>query len=375
MSADGGLITLPLSSLTVRSTISSDHCFGAHDLYTFTVAGLDHNVDNPAVATDQPFLINWDQRGSQPAYGYVAYAKPLHNPLDAAAIQCEVTGLGITSQFRQTRQRVWIEDISTIVSTICADYRLNVIIDVEGAPAPRAQIVQPGISDWEFLNKLAADYGCVLFVRGVTVFFLTKSRVIDHAVANNEFRYIDLRGRFTPAVGAASTGGVRKEYVGTGIDMATGSIIGMGTSNQFRPVASTVDKSYVTEYIDRPAGENMARADEIVSTHNERRRWYLSGVVVVDHDPTILPGMVVAIPPSPASSPTQSGAWLVTSAKHRKGRKVSYTELEVSRDSRGSTGFVDRPVARSRNPYGTQVNVAPPAMMRNGLWTSSWRQA
>ena len=371
MSIDGGLVTFPLSEFTVQSSVQTDHCFGAHDLYRFFVSGLDHNADNPIVSTDQPFVVNWEQHGAPPAYGYVAFAKPTHNPVDAAALQCEVTGLGLTNQLRQSRQRVWTESLSTIVSTICADYRLNCIIDIEGAPVPRAQIVQPGTSDWEFLNKLALDYGCVLFVRGVTIYFLTKSRVIDHAVANNEFRFVNLRGRFSPSMGAAD----RRDFAGTGIDMATGALFSMSAHSNVRPVGSTVDRSYRTEYVDRPAGESMARADEILSADNERGRWYLSGTLTVDHDPTILPGMVVAIPPSPSSSPTQSGAWLVTSAKHRKSRKSSFTELEVSRDSRGSTGFIDRPVAPASNPYGTRVNVPPPAQLRNGLWTASWRQA
>lgn len=378
MDTDAVDVAFPSIGFTRRSRCKLQRTMGGHDVFTFDVTGLPAGTDNDALVTGTPFYVDWGQASpfsrNTTSYGYVLSVRPKDNVARSAG--ATVTGVGISSVLRTKRQRQWVAGVEEIVKTICAAQRLNAVVDLARPPAPRESIAQDGVSDWDFLNRLAEEYGAFLFTDGTTVFFTSRERCIDRAVTRGEI--VPLRPTLPPKTdaGAVSQGTALREYRGYTLDSRSGALhaIDEGTT-QFsgRTLGGAADEPWITDFLPGPAGESPARAAEILAAANEKARWYLRSTLTVGCLPEIGPGTTVFVAPTEfRHASTDAGPWLVEEVTHERGPKTFHSVLSLVRDARGWGSFQARPTAPEQTQQGVPIGSLPYARLLGSSWASTW---
>jgi hypothetical protein len=378
MDTDAALVVFPTAGFSRQTRCRVQRSMAGHDVFTFDVVDLPGGTDHDALVTGTPFYVDWGRTSSFSRsaiyYGYVLSSRPKDNVARSAG--AVVTGVGISSVLRTKRQKQWVAGVEEVVKTLCAEQRLNAVVDLATPPAPRESIAQDGVSDWDFLKRLADEYGALLFVDGATVFFTSRERCIDRAVTRGEI--VTVRPTLPPKTdaGAVSRGTALRQYQGYTLDPKSGVLhaIDPGTERRAgRTLGGQTDDPWIGDFLPGPAGETPARASEILAAANERSRWYLRSSCTLGCLPEVGPGTVVFVAPAEFRyASTDSGAWLVEETVHERGKDTFRSTLSLVRDARGWESFQARPTAPEQTQQGVPIGSLPDAQLLGTTWVSTW---
>jgi hypothetical protein len=122
------------------------------------VAGFQDWLSPSSLPEGTPISMKWgDRRGMRMFNGYVSYIKPNHGRMARTNVTC----VGSTSVLKGGNQRSWQATTTKLAfKQVTARWGLLSDVDDDGRVSP---IQQPGgITEWQFLNRLADKSGLLL---------------------------------------------------------------------------------------------------------------------------------------------------------------------------------------------------------------------
>jgi phage protein D len=138
--------------------------------------------------TQSPVIVKWQTSNKIKGtfYGVVYGIQRSHAAQSSKEV--EIVCLGLTFPMKQSRSGVLInKTISEVVSIVAKRNGLKAA--VSGHPVRYSQITQQGESDWEFLQRLAADSGYTISVKDKTILFRTIDEIVSDSIGGMPILY------------------------------------------------------------------------------------------------------------------------------------------------------------------------------------------
>jgi len=304
--------------------------------------------------------------GTQDFVGYIHSIRPHVTPKTR---ETEIDIIGASYTMKQPKQRVFENTTADkVVKQIAAEH--NFAIDFEPHPRVYSQIVQPGISDFQFISRLAQQCGYTFRVENTTIHF--KKLITDfHSYKGTCQNFVmrqtgDPKGHtiysfnltlgesikyFDAQKSAVQIGGVDPQT-------ATATIL----TNQIRP--TTINTEAVTEFFDNYKTDVVAPSATDVEYEakaaDDRNRLSYRAQIEVIGTPNICPDQPVYLT---GLGPDYSGYWVVVAAQHHivetSQNTFKYTtKLLIGSDSLGSANPLSPNFVAAPSPIKTRKLVA-----------------
>lgn len=290
----------------------------AHDVATITFRDWDVQYEN--IKPGDPVKCSLIGQGPEKEFvGYIYDIKPEITPGKRTAT---ITVIGASYRMKQAKQRVFENTTATqVVKTIAKEYGFKVEADAH--PRVYPQIVQPGISDFQLLARLAQQSGFIFRVDNTTIKF--KKPTTDYNANRGNAERFDMRNandpkgstlysfnlilgesvKFSDAYkSAVQVGGVDPYTIET--SLVTNKV----RNETLRKVSSTeIFDSYATDTV---APDPVTAFYEAQSADERNRFPYRSHIRAVGA-PSVAPGMPVYLD---GVDKLYNGYWVVLSTEH-----------------------------------------------------------
>jgi hypothetical protein len=316
-----------------------------------TIQFRDWGVDISRVMPGTPITLNIGKRE------FVGYVHHIEGDMTGASNFIEVSAIGASYVMRQASQDVFRNvTASEIAQKIAIENGFSYKIE----PHPRVypQISQAGLTDWEFLRKLAKQCGYSLNVEGTTLYFQPHLKEFTENLS--EALYFT-RGEygmksaqhiyeFNPVVGETLSHGLadKSAVAVTGVDPRTAELIQVTRQERSTPTR----KKAQTELFDRYATTVVVNDFEVATYEaeaaDENSKFPYRATAVVFGDSRLLPGKPVYLD----TIGSYSGYWTVLETEHRlEETELNYylytTYLVLGTDSLGSINIAGAPASPS----------------------------
>jgi len=296
--------------------------------------------------------------GTQNFVGYVHSIRPHVTPKTR---ETEIDIIGASYTMKQPKQRVFENTTADkVVQQIATEH--NFAIDFEAHPRIYSQIIQPGISDFQFVSRLAQQCGYTFRVENTTIHF--KKLITDfHNYKDTCQNFVmresgDPKGHtiysFNLIIGESiKYFDAQKSAVQIGgVDPRTAKSTVM--TNQVRP--TTINTQATTEFFDNYKTDVVAPSAKEVEYEakaaDARNRLSYRAQIEVIGTPNISPDQPVYLT---GLGPDYSGYWVVIAAQHHvvetSQNTFKYTtKLLVGSDSLGSANPLSQNFVVAPNP-------------------------
>lgn len=371
-------VEFPTLSIPPSRGYSLHSSWARYEHELLTVRFIDWAVPYDSISDGTPVTVNIRGVGNNRVFnGYVHHIVP---DLAPDKNYVDITLIGASRILKQQSQRVWL---NTTADQVIADIANANNFSYIAVPTPRMydQISQAGLSDWEFMVKLAKQNGYSLKADNTTIIFQPLTQ--EFTDTRQEAAYFIMKGldvkftgifSFTPMVGEAIpyADATKTTVAVSGVDRS--SVTEHTHVNQ-TPINHTRAKQ-VAPIFDAYHTKVVAPTYEIAqyeaTAADERNRYAYRGEAVVLGNPSLLPDSPVYLD---GIGPTYSGYWTVLSVSHNiKGNAEYTTTITVGADSLGlSTQWTDNKNIVSPNETIKRV-VTPGVRQKNSLPTTSLKK-
>lgn len=242
-----------------------------------------------------------------------------------------ITCVGPTYRMKDGRQRTWRSvTISDVARTLCREYRLESVIEDHSHRIDTLH--QVGESDWQFLCRIARQYGYVVYAVGSTLFFHSR----DYEATAKRSRahlltYADMHdgrsqihtfdGKFAESNTANREGHKARRTYG-GVEIATGKVFSSVDSG----LPTTSDRStsmygQFAEFSPGTVATNAAEAQAKLVGARDLTRWSYLAEAETDGRRDVAPTSVVYLNNLDNG---YDGYWTVIGVEHRFDHKYHY---------------------------------------------------
>lgn len=329
----------------------------AHEMATVILRDWDVQYSN--VKPGDP--VECIMRGVDGNRDFVGYIHSIRPSITPKTRMTEIDIIGASYVLKQPRQRVFENTTADqVVAKIAADN--NFAVDIDAHPRVYTQIVQPGISDFQFISRLAQQCGYTFRIENTTLHF--KSLVKDFNNYKSTAQNFVMRESGDPKGHSLYSfdlilGESIKYYdahksavqVG-GVDVVSGQLAIY--TNQVRP--TTISTQATTEFFDSYKTDIVAPGTEIAKSEakaaDERNRFAYRAQIEVIGTPNIGPDQPIYLT---GLGSNYSGYWIVIAAQHHivetSQNVFKYTTLlQIGSDSLGSANPLSTNYIESPNP-------------------------
>jgi phage protein D len=296
--------------------------------------------------------------GSREFVGYIHSIRPVITPKTKTT---EIDIIGASYVLKQPHQRVFQNVTADKVVQQIASAN-NFALDFDTHPRVYSQLVQPGISDFQFLSRLAQQCGYTFWVENTTIHFkgLLKDFNDYKSTAQNFVmrQSGDPKGHsiysFNLTLGESiKYFDAQKSAVQVGgVDVTSGksSIV----TNQIRP--TSINTKFTTEFFDNYKTDIVApSASDVVyeaKAADERNRFAYRAQIEVIGTPNISPDQPIYLT---GLGPDYSGYWVVLATQHHIVETAQNvfkytTKLQIGSDSLGSANKLSPNYIEAPNP-------------------------
>lgn len=339
----------------------------AHTMIQFRTT---ESPDVLALKTGTPFSVSWGPAADETntEYGYVAYTGLYEPNAKNRGHLTQVTGWGVTFWMKQPRQRAWEDrSLRSILEEVCSGHRLAAVIPESprlDVPLPRC--TQDGVSDWEFLHRLCAQYGIHIHTAGPWVCFIDKARAFEQFFAlGGRPHTLFLHQAITAQFGEATAQNTHRRQIIQGVDPRTHSVYESSGEGTISLVLGVEEETPLFDnFVHLPSDTEEQAREQVRGAQAETRWTHVASGVQCDGNHRVRPGSIVFVP---EDNDAARGYWYVIEAEHVFNRQEPYLmHLKLGRDSRGWDASVPLPTRR--------VPTLPPVRLYNRKWVAEHRQ-
>jgi len=332
-------ITLPTSEIKTLFSYRTEHTMSRYSHEHLSMY-LEHwSVDYSQIKAGSPVRAEFKSE-----YGkneFVGYIHKVNVDISPGKHFIEVIALGATVTMKQASQKVWKQVTADQVFTeICKKHNFS----YHATPHGRVydHIMQAGLTDWEFIKKLALEIGHTLRAEGTSLFFDPIGK--DFSDKKQNAPYFVMRAAndpdgfnlysFTPIIGESieHDNTMKAATAVAGVDLKNNNSVVQ--TNQNRP--TTTRKNAQTEFVDRFSADqvipNSNAAKYQALAHDAKAQYPYRGEAVVMGDARLKPDMPVYVD---GLGSDYSGFWTVLEVKHVVKQSMFTTELVLGTDSLG----------------------------------------
>lgn len=290
-----------------------------------------------------PVVLQWGRSATEQStfFGYVNHCEVLTDDVGNPTVRYLI--LGTSLRMNGTDPRSWTGVTpSFVVAEIAKKHRLRALLHRSTRTLPSFTITTE--TDFQALQRLAAESGFRLWVDGGTVLFVDPNVLLLSAANVFIPKYTSVTDfSITSGTLVPRDGGVVSEKVVIGRSSATKGAFTVRSNtvlkartqdlNGFKPPLTTVLPGEVTSY---------AEARDRLATANRQQNW-LTATVRLPGAPLLRPGKLIWID-GPAVPVDHIGVWHIESARHvmnlsTVGSTAHSTEVEISRNQGTQVGF------------------------------------
>lgn len=336
----------------------------AHDVAVATFWADDVGADS--YASGMPVKIAWGRPSVQRAfYGYVNHPQRMNNALlgtdlmgrNSTTIVCMGASWPMKQSGTYTYQGM---TASQVVAKICSafGFALDIVYDETVWPV----LHMAGMSFWSFCVMLAKRIGYTFYVSGMTAVF--KPRQTDPTQINGLVAYYDFRQDpgglpiFTPTLGATNpSGGELANRTLYGIDPRTTQVVMATELGNPAPVTlGQFPDTPVFNRVEHDTVRTQAEATTKLRGTALENQLYITASAYAAGDPLVAQGSLVFVTNANGS---QNGLWFVTKCVQTVTTTSYSMDMELGRDSLGSTTSI-RGIP--------QTTISPSVVLTNGGW-------
>lgn len=283
-----------------------------------------------------PVVINWGRSSTETTrfYGYVNHPEILTDDLGNATVR--YLCLGTSLRMNATDPRGWTGVTASLVAAeIARKYRLRALLHKSGRKLTTFTIRSE--TDFQSLQRLAAESGFRLWVDGATVHFVNPTVLIQSAATTFVPVYSNVTDfSITPGTLVPRTGGIVTENVVRGRNPTTNKAftVKSGTVLKTRPDDT---EGFTPPIVKVLPGEvtTYAEAQDRLAIANRLQNW-LTASVQLPGAPLIRPGSLISID-GPKVPVDHIGIWHVEASRHvmtfgPTGTTTHVSEVDLSRD-------------------------------------------
>lgn len=258
--------------------------------------------------------------------------------------------------------------------------QLNFDVDITGHGRVFDSLTATGGRTWEFLIANAKEIGYSLYAKNTRLVMHPRLQMTTRFGSQAPVFYAGDEGdrgslfRFDPIDGAQVPGKFRHANVFTGTDSRTGRpfrVVGQPASGQLAKTQyGTSGLTYHNLNVSTPT-EARWKAKALA----ELDRFNMTAKVLTDGNPRVHQTWPVLL--AGDIDGQYIGKWFVHRVVHRLVPREYTMEMELGRDSHGTSGVIPDPRARrvvaTRNaPGGKPKSAYPPSVLVNGQWRAQW---
>lgn len=333
-----------------------------------------------------PITINY---GMKPGYigqflGYVGSYKLIKTAEDRGSqdlvmTTIEYTVVGTTQLMQSTVNRTWKNiSPSSIASSIAVKNGFRAVIHPYTAAINyRLQ----SSSDFSFLAELADEIGYHFYVDNTDLYFVNPKVLLDRSTTRKipQFWMFNKPGQwdsirtFEPVVGTITPdGGIVANRTITGINPRTRNLV--NAAQQYNLLAANGTQTFpvINKYYSTTPAESYYEAQQKIQASINNNQYWLIANSTLRGDYRVKPNMLVDLTGS-AIPDTESGVWLVKSARHCLTMPPSTGQYLAGTYELEATLMRDQVyTANVSAPSETDPVVQPvAAVLRQGVWKSS----
>jgi len=300
--------------------------------------------------------------------GYVLHAKPKEDREKRTSL-AQVVCIGATYYFKDSNQRMFLHHRGeTVVAAIAADAHFDAVYDDSATVWP--MLASPGLTDWQFLVKVAKQRGATLIARNTALYCYDPVKyLLDQIDGWPVIKFTDTDGgpvhiaRSEAVIGSGETTQPFRIHDVTFIDPTTKAVV-HATENLSRE--HLADVQYLptfTQHVHTPAtSQSLAQAEAnalgLQHRFNQKLKTRIPG------RPKMVAGGGVVL--SGYDNETD-GLWFVSEVRHEVNTEVHpatyWTNLVLLRDSRSKTGAPAQPPRAVRRTTSNSPRLNAPVLV------------
>jgi len=331
-----GVLSLPTKQVILGQwkTLKLHQGWGQHDLAEVEVSHP--RGQETAFTTGTPITFTFGMPGSQQRW--TGYVQTPDRYVTGEVTETVLSCLGPTYSLSGSDQRSWNRiSASAVVEQLCGFQSLA--CHTTGTPRVYDHITQAGLTDWELINRLAAENGRFVIADGVGVRFLSRPAILATFNVTTSPVFIATHTRTTQVYSwqptASDDPGIPSERAAVksfaGVDSRDAHVVRHVQSSADVPFGSVTGGKLFLDTKARTPVSNAAEAEALHQAASDLASWKYRLHMVTIGRANIEPGLVVRT----VGMDGFSGTWVVENVTHVIGGGLYTCEIDLVTDALG----------------------------------------
>ena len=353
-------VSFPTSAAQPERVFSAYIRQGLFDHEFASIQFRDWSVDISRVKPGTPITLSIGKRE------FVGYVHDVKAEMDSVSNFIEVSAIGASYVMRQASQDIFRNvTASEIAQKIAVENGFSYKIE----PHPRVypQISQAGLTDWEFLRKLAKQSGYSLSVEGTTLYFQPHLKEFTEGISEALYYTKGEYGMktdkniytFNPVIGETLSHGMSDKSATaiTGIDPRTGDLVQVTKAKAGQPTRQKAQTQLFDKYATTVVANDFETATYEAEAADENSKFPYRATAVVFGNGSLSPSKPIYLD----GVGSYTGYWTILETEHRvEESQLNFnlytTYLVLGTDSLGSINIPGAPEV----PSATQNRTIKP---------------